>query len=91
MKQRVGRERKLGETNKSTKNYLVLQQVVVVHGRQNGPIFEALVHSLLLAPNLLLYLSGVWVSFHNTGAFYVGWGRALVAPIHLIPLPWLQH
>ncbi len=91
LKQKVGCKRILDENDNSTKDWLVLQQVVIVHAQQNGPVFEVLLHSLLPAPILLLYLSGVWVSLHNTRKFYVGLGGALVAPIHLIPLPRLQH
>jgi hypothetical protein len=66
LKQRIGHKRKLGENDNSTKNYLVLQQVVTVHGQQNGPLFEALVHSLLLALKPLLYLSGIWIDIRTT-------------------------
>ncbi len=91
MKQRVGHKRKLGENNNSTKNCLVLQQVMTVHSRQNGPNFKPLVDSLLPAPNPLLYFRGVWVGLHDTRAFHVGWGGALIAPIRLTPLARLQH
>ncbi len=53
--------------------------------------WNALVDGLLPTPYPLLYFRSVRVCLQNTWAFDVGWGGALIAPIHLTPLPRLQH
>jgi hypothetical protein len=91
LKQRIGRQQKLGENNNSTENRLVLQQVVTVRAGQNSPIFEPLVDALLSASYPLLNFFSSGIRLHNIWAFDVGWGGALIAPIRLAPSPLLQH
>ena len=58
---------------------------------QNSPILEPLIYGLLAASYPLLYSSSSRIRLHTARAFHVGWGGALVPPIRLAPLPWLQH
>jgi hypothetical protein len=90
LKQRISHQRKLCKYGNSTENRLVLQQVVPVCTRQNGPIFEPLVHGLLAASYPLLNFSSSRIRQETARSFYVGWGGAFVPPIRLTLFAWLQ-
>ena len=83
-------KRKLGQNDNGTKNCLVLQKVMTVRGRKNCPILEPFVDRLLPASYPLLYFCRCRVCLNNTRTLCIDWGGALVAPICLTPLSWLQ-
>jgi hypothetical protein len=68
--QRIFHKRKLGKDYDSTKNCLVLKQLVVIWGRQYCPIFEPFDDHRLTAPLPLLHLNIVWFRLNNSRAFH---------------------